>query len=302
MDGNSSGRFFRDHLVQRQNKDSLGTLYKVYGIGDDIYDYRYFTGPKKNSATKGKYYQGVPKKIFENTESHMKSLPVENFLNYADAFGNCRLEGGVDFRSGKKPVEFLKHLLNMALNEGEENIVIDSFAGSGSTAHALLDINKNKNQNNRFILVELESEVCREKTSKRVANVINEYSADKIGTVNDKNGFQYCILGKSLFDNEGKIDSECTFGDLASYIYFTETKAILDKKAMNKNFIGEYLGTKYYLIFKEIGKNNLNLEFLRNLEKDRCKIIYADKCTVSYEQLEEHNAIFKQIPYEVRIF
>ena len=84
LDGNSSGRFFRDYLIPRQSIDKLGTLYKVYGIGNDIYDYRYFTGPKRQGATKGKYYQGVPKEIFNSLETKQK--------NFADTyiFGFCR--------------------------------------------------------------------------------------------------------------------------------------------------------------------------------------------------------------------
>ncbi|MEE8390975.1 MAG: site-specific DNA-methyltransferase, partial [Anaerolineae bacterium] len=57
LDGNSSGRFFRDYLMGRYNADGYGVLYKVDGIGDDQFDYRYFTGPKREGATKGKYYQ-----------------------------------------------------------------------------------------------------------------------------------------------------------------------------------------------------------------------------------------------------
>lgn len=60
LNGNSSGRFFRDYLDGRKEKDGLGVLYKVYGVGDDSFDYRYFSGPQKVTATKGKYYQGVP--------------------------------------------------------------------------------------------------------------------------------------------------------------------------------------------------------------------------------------------------
>jgi adenine-specific DNA-methyltransferase len=60
LDGNSSGRFFRDYLAGRATKDGLGVLYKVEGIGDDQFAYRYFTGPKRATATKGKYFQGVP--------------------------------------------------------------------------------------------------------------------------------------------------------------------------------------------------------------------------------------------------
>jgi hypothetical protein len=47
LNGNSSGRFFRDYLTGRKDIDGLGILYKVYDIGDDQYPYRYFTGPQK---------------------------------------------------------------------------------------------------------------------------------------------------------------------------------------------------------------------------------------------------------------
>lgn len=54
LNGNSSGRFFRDYLEGRKEQDGLGVMYKVYDIGDDQYEYRYFTGPKRGNATKGK--------------------------------------------------------------------------------------------------------------------------------------------------------------------------------------------------------------------------------------------------------
>lgn len=94
LDGNSSGRFFRDHLTGRYAKDGYGVLYKVYGIGSDGKSYRYFTGPKRLGATKGKYYQGVPTNVSENIETTAKENPISNFLNFADSFGNCRHEGG----------------------------------------------------------------------------------------------------------------------------------------------------------------------------------------------------------------
>lgn len=131
LDGNSSGRFFRDYLTGRVKNDGLGVLYKVYGIGDDKFPYRYFTGPKKEGATKGKYFQGVPLEQLNN-EKFIQTTPIENFYDLAGAFGNCRLEGGVDFRSGKKPEALLQIILNHFSNEGD--FILDSFLGSASTA------------------------------------------------------------------------------------------------------------------------------------------------------------------------
>ena len=131
LDGNSSGRFFRDYLTSRSETDGLGILYKVWGIGDDRYDYRYFTGPKRASATKGKYYQGVPTNKLD-AEEVTKKVAINNFYDLAGSFGNCRLEGGVEFRSGKKPEILIELIIKHFSNPGD--IVLDSFLGSGTTA------------------------------------------------------------------------------------------------------------------------------------------------------------------------
>lgn len=131
LDGNSSGRFFRDYLTGRYETDGLGVLYKVWGIGDDKFDFRYFTGPKREGATKGKYYQGVPLDKLESDEI-TKKIPISNFYDFASSFGNCRTEGGVGFRGGKKPEKLLEMILNTFSSEGD--LILDSFLGSASTA------------------------------------------------------------------------------------------------------------------------------------------------------------------------
>ena len=88
LNGNSSGRFFRDYLSGRKDIDGLGVLYKVYDIGDDQYEYRYFSGPKKETASKGKYYQGVPAEKME--AGAVKTTPIPNFYDMAGDFGNIR--------------------------------------------------------------------------------------------------------------------------------------------------------------------------------------------------------------------
>jgi adenine-specific DNA-methyltransferase len=146
LDGNSSGRFFRDFLAGRAGTDGLGALYKVYGIGDDKFDYRYFTGPNRASASKGKYFQGVPMSQLEEADGSSTS-PIENFYNLAGSFGNCRHEGGVEFRSGKKPEALLEMILKYFSCPGD--LVIDSFAGSGTTGAVAHKMGR------RWIMVEL---------------------------------------------------------------------------------------------------------------------------------------------------
>lgn len=171
LNGNSSGRFFRDYLTGRAKEDGLGVLYKVYGIGDDQFDFRYFTGPKRATATKGKYYQGVP--IDKLEDGAEKFNPIPNFYDMAGDFGNIRHEGGVPFNGGKKPVKLISMFIDYF--ESKDITVLDFFAGSGSTGHAVLAKNQDGGTR-RFILVtNNENNICRNITYQRLSNVIRDY-------------------------------------------------------------------------------------------------------------------------------
>jgi adenine-specific DNA-methyltransferase len=195
LEGNSSGRFFRDHLAGRTEADGLGALYKINGIGDDKFDYRYFTGPRRATATKGKYYQGVPKDQLENPEQITFS-PIENFYDYASYFGNCRHEGGVEFRGGKKPEILINTILKHFSNQGD--LVLDSFAGSGTTGAVAHKMGR------RWIMVEL-GEHCHTHIIPRLKKVID--SEDEGGvtkTVDWKGGggFRYYRIAPSLLKED----------------------------------------------------------------------------------------------------
>jgi len=154
---NASGKFFGTHLAPRKKIDGLGVLYKVHGIGEDGLGYRYFTGPKKETATKGKFYSGVPTKRVEELQAgtSLKFRPIPNYYDFAANFGNCRHEGETDFRSGKKPIAFLSELINQAVEADEHALILDFFGGSASTAHAVMDLNSGDNGNRRYISVQL---------------------------------------------------------------------------------------------------------------------------------------------------
>lgn len=192
-----------------------------------------------------------------------------------------------------KPYLMLKFLFELSTNQ--DSLVLDSFAGSGTTAHAVLELNKEDNGNRKFILIELEDNVAKDITAERVKRAIQKYEL--------KDGFEYCELDKPLFNEEGHIEEECSFEQLANYIYFTETNTNLDKKTIDKQFIGDYNETEFYLLFKEKGKNTLNKDFLQKLNKNnKKKVLYADKCLIDEKTLEKNNLQFKQIPYEVKVY
>jgi adenine-specific DNA-methyltransferase len=195
LDGNSSGRFFRDYLTGRYSIDGLGVLYKVYGIGDDRYEYRYFTGPQREGATKGKYFQGVPNEQL-NSIVDKKYKPINNFYDLAASFGNCRTEGGVEFRSGKKPEKLLEIILRHFSNESDW--VLDSFLGSGTTAAVAQKMNR------RWIGIEL-GDHCHTHCIPRLQKVCDGTDQGGISeSVNWKGGggFKYYYLAPSLLKQD----------------------------------------------------------------------------------------------------
>lgn len=195
LDGNSSGRFFRDYLTGRSKEDGLGVLYKVDGIGDDKFEHRYFSGPKRATATKGKYYQGVPNSQLEDPDQ-LTFSPIENFFDFASFFGNCRHEGGVEFRSGKKPEMLVQTLLQHFSRPGD--LVLDSFAGSGTTGAVAQKMGR------RWIMVEL-GEHCHTHIIPRLKKVIDGQDpggVTKVSGWKGGGGFRYFRIAPSLLEKD----------------------------------------------------------------------------------------------------
>lgn len=192
-----------------------------------------------------------------------------------------------------KPVNLLRRILE--ISSTREGIILDSFAGSGTTGHAVLDLNKEDGGNRKFVLIEMEDKVAKDITAERVKRAIKKYGY--------KDGFEYCELDKPLFSEHGQIEETCDFKQFATYIYFTETQTNIDPAKIKRNYIGEHGDTEYYLIYKEPHKNDLDKSFLKKIQKtDSKKIVYADRCTLDESELAEYNAVFKQIPYEVKVY
>ena len=219
LNGNSSGRFFRDYLDGRFKEDGYGVVYRVYGIGDDGNDYRYFTGPKRAGATKGKYYQGVPLEIQEG-KIKTKKLPVPGFLDLAGSFGNDRLEGGVELRNGKKPEKLLSEVIKTFSNNGD--FVLDFFGGSGTTAATAYKMQRH------FITIEqMNSQI--KKILTRLNNVKN---GDQTGISKDVNwqGGGSFVYAELMEKNGGFVH------DVKKAANSTELLAVFDRMKNTADF------------------------------------------------------------------
>lgn len=201
-----------------------------------------------------------------------------------------------------KPIELIKHLLQIATNK--DSIILDSFAGSGTTAHAVLELNKQDNGNRKFILIECE-DYADSITAQRVKHTINGYGKEP--NLNATGGeFSFLEIGEPvLLDKKGEkvLNENLKLEKILEYIFYTEfdTTLCYNKEAFKQNyFVGEHRQKALYFIYEKHAPTTLNLEFIPHLRKQDSYLIYADKCTLSKEQLDQHNIEFKQIPRDIK--
>lgn len=192
---------------------------------------------------------------------------------------------------GQKSIELIRRIIRA--HTKDDDIVLDSFAGTGSTGHAVMDLNKEDGHNRKFILVEMEDH------AKKIAAPRLKKNIEKNGY---KDSFEYCELKKPLFNEKGQINEVCSYDELASYIYFTETQTNIDKKKIKDPFVGESHDVSYYLIYTGKNKNDLTRSALTKLKIKGQAVIYADRCLVDEEDLKKNGIVFKQIPYEIKIY
>ena len=152
----------------------------------------------------------------------------------------------------------LLRLIQRILQVGtdKDSIILDSFAGSGTTAHAVLKQNAADGGNRKFILVEMEPGICKDITAERVRRVAGGYTNAKGEAVEGLGGgFQYCRLSKEpLFDATGAVREDVRFAQLAEFVWFAETGTGFTGKA-NSPLLGVHEGVAVYLLYNGILKD-----------------------------------------------
>lgn len=244
--GNSSGRFYVEYI---EPLDLKSHLFKVPDMGSDDLGYRYFLSPDKNKN--GDYFQGVP---VARTET--KEVPFPNYMDWEEQFNNVGKQGGVDFGGGKKPIEFLKYYLKIG-SANKNALVLDFFGGSGSTGHAVLDLNQEDGGSRQFILCTLGAEEVKGKETKimedvclkRFKNIAQEYD---FGIKYMKTAFvgQNNILSAS---DEDRLDLARNANELL---------------ALAENTLEQTDYTEYFTIFKdEVSERRTAIYFREELTK-----------------------------------
>jgi adenine-specific DNA-methyltransferase len=247
-------------------------------------------------------------KIRDRKRSIGWSTWLDSYGFNADATRELKEIFGIKAFETPKPTSLVEWLIG--LHSDENAIVLDSFAGSGTTGHALLSVNNDDGGNRRFIMIECED--CADTvTAERIRRVI-----EGILSANDEalkkglgGSFSFFELGKSI-ELESILDGDSlpTYTELARYVFYTATGEEFDESKIDlkTQFIGESRNYQVFLFYEpdimKLKNMALTLDMAKDLPplaKDKRRLIFAPTKYLDQEHLDQYRIDFAQLPFEI---
>ena len=218
----------------------------------------------------------------------------------------------VEFFDTPKPTGLVKRILELCADE--DAIVLDSFAGSGTTAHAVLKLNKEDGGNRRFILVEME-DYADTITAERVRRLIKGVPKSKNFQEGTGGTFSYFKLGAPIEMEQILHGKQLpSYEDLARYVFYTATGEQFDASAIGKDPKRPIIGTSkhypggvflYYEPRMEYLMNTaLTLDMARSLgpHKEKRRLVFAPMKYLDQDYLDQLRIDYSQLPFEIYRF
>lgn len=224
-------------------------------------------------------------------------VPPQTGKLLSDNWMDILLSGSFAGFDTEKNVLLIQRIIDWIVHPGE--IVLDSFAGSGTTAHAVLNMNKADSGNRKFICIEM-MDYADTITAERVKHVINGYGEGKKAVDGTGGSFSYYELGEPLLVDD-KLNDAVSTEKIREYTYYMETKqALPEASADEPMLLGVHHGAAYYFNYEKDASTTLNAAFLKSLKtKAEAYVIYADTCVISENTLQKFHITFKKIPRDI---
>ena len=230
-------------------------------------------------AYKGRQVQLLSKSLKETPEGLTLSRLVCDLWNDI-SFNNLFQEGGVDLKFGKKPVELVKRIIKLS-TQNNNSIILDFFAGSGTTGEAVMGLNEGDIGQRQFILVTNNDEVINGENHKimtdlcypRMKNVIKGYN-NKKGLGNSIKYYKTAFIGKNNIlkaTDEDKVELAHNAGELL---------------AIAENTLELVKQNKYYQLFEDGNKEKYTAVYFRE-ELDK-----FEEFTEQVKKLKEKTAVY----------
>jgi len=212
-----------------------------------------------------------------------------------------------------KPSQLIETLLQISTDKS--SLILDSFAGSGTTAHAVLKLNAQDGGKRRFILCEM-MDYAETITAERVRRVINGYGEGAKAVAGTGGGFDYYTVGAALFNADKSLNEDVGEAAIRDYVSYTESIPTAQQYGTDNDVSRYALGastTALWLFYYERERvTTLNVDFLASLnihalldkggQRPEHFIIYADKCALDKDFLTQYGITFKRIPRDITRF
>lgn len=207
-----------------------------------------------------------------------------------------------------KPVDLIKALIKATTYHNANAIILDSFAGSGTTMHAVNELNKDGG-NRKCILVQMteatdaepDKNICRDITRERNKLAIEKYGYDS--------GFRYLKVGTAI-DPDTMLDGELpTYQQFAEYVFYLATGGHLAEKE-NINSENHFVGTEgsqaIYLIYEQdfdkLTRMALTLDIAEQIiahSPGKRRTVFAPSCFLDEDYMTEKQIEFVSVPYNL---
>jgi len=248
------------------------------------------------------------KKFRSDIIDEFSSFPsVISDIYTSDGTKEIREIFGTDIIAFPKPSVLIKNFINQSTDD--DSIILDSFSGSGTTAHAVLSLNKEDGGNRKFILVECE-DYADKITAERVRRIIKGVKNAKDDNIKEGLGgsFSYFALGDTI-EMEGILRGKKlpSYEELARYVFYTATGEEFDPTKIDekKNYIGSSKDYDVYLFYKPdieyLKSTALNLDRADSLGplKTKKRLVFAPTKYLDTETMLEKRIEFCQLPFEI---
>ena len=224
-------------------------------------------------------------KVFLSEQQQLGSVP-NSWFN-AEKYGTAtagtkqlqKIFGDKNIFQTPKPIELLINLFAIATDKN--SLVLDAFAGSGTTGHAVINLNREDGGTRKFILIEMEP----------YAETITAERVRRVG-----GSFDFYEIGEPLFVDD-ELNEDIDIEQIREYIWVTETSTPYEKPDVEDcaEFLGVHNGEAFYFHM-----GTLDYDFLATMRtRADAYIIFAESCAVGEEFLRKYKIEFRKIPRDI---
>ena len=238
-------------------------------------------------------------KFYYSQEEDKNSRSILDFSTNDGTLELNTIMGLPDLFDNPKNVEMIEYLISLVPDKN--SIILDSFAGSGTTGQAVLNLNKLDNGMRKFILIEMQN-YSETLTAERVKRIISGYGEGGKAIKGIGGDFNYYTLGATVFLEDGFLNENIGVEKINEYVWFAETRTKYDPQ-IEPYLLGKKEGTAYYFYYNKDSETTLNESFLRKIKtKAEQYIIYADNCLLENPLMQKYHIVFKKIPRDITRF